>query len=245
MASEASYREGSSQTPALKAFEKSHGKPGIPISYVPFDGGEPVWEPDVEALVEDALARNEVEGFFSRIAVQSEDADEEEDEEEKLVSADALLAKGAGLVVEIDIEEVNAELVQYLAKHPEKMREMAPRKFEELVAELLKDKGYEVELTPRSKDGGFDIRVVHKTELGRFLIFVECKRYAEGKPVGVHIIRSLYGVVNMHNATSGLIATTSYFTRGAKSEQKTIQARLQLKDFDDLKAWLAAYCSRR
>jgi hypothetical protein len=30
MASEASYREGSSQTPALKAFEKSHGKPGIP-----------------------------------------------------------------------------------------------------------------------------------------------------------------------------------------------------------------------
>jgi type I restriction enzyme M protein len=33
MASEASYREGSSQTPALKAFEKSHGKPGIPIFY--------------------------------------------------------------------------------------------------------------------------------------------------------------------------------------------------------------------
>jgi hypothetical protein len=31
MASEASYREGSSQTPALKAFEKSHGKPGIPL----------------------------------------------------------------------------------------------------------------------------------------------------------------------------------------------------------------------
>jgi hypothetical protein len=34
MASEASYREGSSQTPALKAFEKSHGKPGIPLFLV-------------------------------------------------------------------------------------------------------------------------------------------------------------------------------------------------------------------
>jgi hypothetical protein len=33
MASEASYREGSSQTPALKAFEKSHGKSGIPIFF--------------------------------------------------------------------------------------------------------------------------------------------------------------------------------------------------------------------
>jgi hypothetical protein len=35
-----------------------------------------------------------------------------------------------------------------LAKHPEKMQDLTPRKFEELVAALFRAKGYDVELTP-------------------------------------------------------------------------------------------------
>lgn len=206
-------------------------------NYAPFDGGEPVFEPDVEDLVDDALRENEVEEFFSRVA------DPEDGEE--IETADALLVPGAGLILEIDIQEINDELVRHLARHPEKMRTMDPRKFEILVAELFKDKGYEVEVTPRSKDGGLDIRVAQKSELGTFLILVECKRYAEDNPVGVEIVRGLYGVVSAENATAGLIATTSYFTKGAKSFQRQLSTRLKLNDFEELKRMLSAYKGRR
>lgn len=216
------------------------------VDYVPFDSGEPVFEPNVEAWVEDALTDNGIEEFFFRIAnrAEFEDEDEENGVEEELVLASELLAVGAGLVVQVDVSEINAELVEYLAKHPEKMREMNPRKFEELVAELFKDMGYEVEVTPRSNDGGLDIRVIHKSGLGRFLTLIECKRYSAENKVDVGIVRGLSGVVSAENATSGLIATTSYFTKGAKSFQRRIEARMALADFEELRKLLGAYRKR-
>jgi hypothetical protein len=212
------------------------------INYAPFDGGEPVFGPDVEDFVADALSESGAEEFFTRRLAEP-NYDDEPDAEE-LIKADEMLVKGAGLVVEIDVAEINSELIRYLAEHPEKMREMDARKFEELVAELFKDKGYDVEVTPRSKDGGLDIRVFHRSDLGSFVTLVECKRYAETNKVEVGIVRQLYGVVSADNATSGLIATTSFFTAGAKSFQKRLGARLKLADFEELKAWLKAYQSK-
>lgn len=211
------------------------------INYAPFDGGEPVFGPDVEDFVADALRESGAEEFFRHVAW---DQYEDEPDAEELIKADEMLVKGAGLVVEIDVSEINSELIRYLAEHPEKMREMNARKFEELVAELFKDKGYDVEVTPRSKDGGLDIRVFHRSDLGSFITLVECKRYAETNKVEVGIVRQLYGVVSADNATSGLIATTSFFTAGAKSFQKRLDARLKLADFEELKAWLKTYQSK-
>jgi HJR/Mrr/RecB family endonuclease len=208
------------------------------INHAPFDGGEPVFEPDVEDLVSDAIAEIGAEEFFRSIAQPTESRDAEE-----IVSADTLLQQGAGLALQVDVIDINEELVRYFARHPEEMRDMNPRKFEELVAELFKDKGYEMELTPRSKDGGLDIRAYSKSSLGSFLTLVECKRYAEKQRVGVQIVRQLYGVVNMQNATSGLIVTTSFFTKNAKSEQQTIKHRMDLHDFEELKDMLASYRS--
>ena len=39
--------------------------------------------------------------------------------------------------IQVDLNEINTELIQYLTKHPEFMRELNPRKFEELIAERL------------------------------------------------------------------------------------------------------------
>ena len=187
----------------------------------------------IHSWVEEFLVSHDIKGFFGRL--------EEPVLGEQLLKADTLLAPGAGLVVQIDVEEINAEVVRYLAAHPEKMRTMNPRSFEVLVAELFRAKGYDVEVTPRSKDGGLDIRVVHKTELGRFLTLIECKRYAPENKVGVEIVRGLYGVVSAENATSGLIATTSYFSKGAKSFQKSVESRMSLADFEELKKLLMGF----
>jgi hypothetical protein len=55
---------------------------------------------------------------------------------------------------------VNGLLIERLRRVPELMHQLHPRAFEELVAELLAARGYDVTLTPFSGDGGRDILAV-------------------------------------------------------------------------------------
>ena len=140
-----------------------------------------------------------------------------------------------------DLNEINDELIQYLSKHPEFMREMNARKFEILIAEILKDKGYEVTLTPSSRDGGKDIVAVYNSPFGHQIFIVECKRYNEQNKVGVEIVRGLYGVQVAGNYNQGIIATTSTFTKGAIDFVKPLKFQLELKGFEDIKEWIKNY----
>jgi len=118
---------------------------------------------------------------------------------------------------------------------------MDPRKFEELIAALLKARGYDVEVTKRSRDGGLDMRAFKKSAVGTLLTMTQCKRYAPEHKVTVEAVRQLYGVVESDKATSGLIVTTSTFTKPAKAFQEQNKYRLSLADMDDLKNWLAEH----
>jgi restriction system protein len=134
--------------------------------------------------------------------------------------------------------EVWDDLIQELARHPQLMRAMTPRKFEELVAELLSRKGLKVSLTPHTRDGGRDILASLDSAMGDHLYLVECKRYAPDRLVGVELVRHLYGVVEIERATAGVLVTTSSFTSGARDLERTINHRLSLRDYDDLVIWL-------
>jgi restriction system protein len=100
------------------------------------------------------------------------------------------------------------------------------------------NQGYNVELTPATRDGGFDMRAFHRNGVGTFLTLIECKRYGPKRPVSVDIVRGLYGVTEHEKATTGLIVTTSSFTRDAKSFQDQNKYRIQLADQAELQAWL-------
>ena len=143
--------------------------------------------------------------------------------------------------IQIDLNEINDELIKYLSKHPEFMREMNPRKFEILIAEILKDKGYQVTLTPCTRDGGKDIVAVYNSPFGHQLFIVECKRYKEENKVGVEIVRGLYGVLMAENYNQGIIATTSTFSKDAIDFVKPLKFQLELKGFDDIKEWIKNY----
>jgi len=131
------------------------------------------------------------------------------------------------------------DLVRYFAEHPEALRETEPRTLEELVRELLDREGMDAKLTPKTRDGGFDVLAFARTAFGPELLYlVECKRYAAGRPVGVEVVRSLYGVVEREKANAGIIVTTSSFTKGALRFQQDVRHRLGLKDYHDLVAWL-------
>ena len=140
--------------------------------------------------------------------------------------------------VELTARDISDVLVAELARRPELMYELSPREFEELVAELYERSGFEVELTRASKDGGVDIYALQRAPFGSFLTIVDCKHHRADRPVQVGLIRQLYGTVMATDASVGVIATTSYFTKGAKAFQAERKHRLGLQDFVSLKDML-------
>lgn len=138
------------------------------------------------------------------------------------------------------VQEITAEIVAHLSKEPRLLYQLAPRKFEELVARLLEQQGCDVTLTRATRDGGYDILGRIKNGPASLLFLAECKRYAPENKVGVEIVRGLYGVTEIQKANYGLIVTTSTFTRDAREETLRIGPRMQLAEYDDLCSWLAS-----
>lgn len=115
------------------------------------------------------------------------------------------------------------------------------RVFEEMVAEIFRKFGYEIELTKRTRDGGKDIIALRKSkdEVTERLL-IECKHWQS--KIDVKPIRNLIGVaVTQDELPTGIIlATTSTFTEDAKELKinSTISVELDLKDCNDVLNWI-------
>jgi hypothetical protein len=133
--------------------------------------------------------------------------------------------------VEASVQKTSDDLIAQLAKEPELMYELDPRQFEELIAELYHRQGFEVHLTHPSADSGVDMYAVQKAPFGSFLTAVECKRYGKDHLVGVSLVRQLLGTIMETNASTGVVATTSRFTRDARAFQEQQSHRIALQDF--------------
>jgi restriction system protein len=141
----------------------------------------------------------------------------------------------------VAVGALSKAVLSKIAASPKLLYELAPRKFEEVVAALLEGQGCKIALTKRTRDGGYDIFGSVRAGLSDVVFLAECKRYAAENKVGVELVRNLYGVTEMHKANLGLLITTSRFTSDAIQEQVRIGPRIGLKDFDDLKNWLRPY----
>jgi len=139
-------------------------------------------------------------------------------------------------------ESITNELISFLSRHPEYLEKLQPRKFEELVADIIADMGYDVELTPASRDGGRDVLAYISTPLGRELTIVECKRYHRENIIGIELVRQFLWVLEHEDrANRGLIATTSFFSDEAKVIERKHKWRLGLRDYNALIEWLSQY----
>jgi HJR/Mrr/RecB family endonuclease len=135
----------------------------------------------------------------------------------------------------------NDALILKLKRTPDDLFKITPRQFEEVIADLLTDMGMDVELTPATRDGGKDILAYMKTEIGKFLCLVEAKQYDKRRPVGVSLVRSLFGTLVDHQATSGMLVTTSRFAKPAQQFQERHKFQLSLKDYGDVVSWILQY----
>ena len=132
------------------------------------------------------------------------------------------------------------EIIIQFSRNPIELFSLKPRKFEELIAELLFREGFDIKLTPETRDGGRDILAFNKSSIGKHLYLVECKKYSPQIPVGVSLVRALYGCVEQERATAGMIVTTSYFSKDALDFREPLKYRLNLKDYEELVRWLNA-----
>lgn len=96
------------------------------------------------------------------------------------------------------------------------------RQFESLVAEIYRSTGFRVrENRSDGPDGGVDLRC--EGDEGLFLI--QCNHWPRD-PVGVSVVRELYGVMAAEGAYGGAVVTSGSFTDDAKSFARHLPVEL-------------------
>lgn len=135
-------------------------------------------------------------------------------------------------VPETDKEEVKIEVGSLIATQNnetaiellDKVRQVEPSFFEQLVVDLLVKMGYsgkngDAQVTNRTNDGGID-GIINQDPLGTSTVYIQAKRYMEGNVVGRPAIQSFYGALAGVNADRGVFITTSSFSSGAQDFAK-------------------------
>ncbi len=85
---------------------------------------------------------------------------------------------------------------------------------EQRCASILRQVGWTVEETPRSRDGGVDLIATRIDEVGvEDCLYVQCKDHA--RPVGVDVVRSLLGVLPPDRHVRAILVSTSGLTPDA------------------------------
>jgi hypothetical protein len=99
-----------------------------------------------------------------------------------------------------------------LAEIREKLYDITPRVFEELVRDLMHFLGYtNVKVTGRTGDGGIDVISTRNTENGIERVVAQCKRYKSN--VGVGQARDFIGAITTDKTiVRGFLITTGEFT---------------------------------
>ncbi|NER85044.1 MAG: restriction endonuclease [Leptolyngbya sp. SIO1D8] len=114
-----------------------------------------------------------------------------------------------------------------------------PRKFEEFIASILRYEGFEVELTPATRDGRFDILAIkHSAVTGKHTYLIECKRYSRHRKIGIAVVLNLMWVLQQNSATKGLIITTSSFSKDVHREAEQYSNKIMIHNYKSLEKWI-------
>ena len=163
--------------------------------------------------------------IITEIFKPDEETDEEIDKKESAI---------------ITLSPVNDRLLKYLSENPKAFYQLTGREFEEVMAEIYCKLGYKVELTKKTGDGGKDIIIRKPEVLGDFIYYVECKKYAAKRHVGVGIVRNLVGTVNTDRVNGGILVTTSFFTPVARKFviDNKYDYQIQMHDYNKIREML-------
>ena len=142
----------------------------------------------------------------------------------------------------VELVDLTPQLVKLLASKPERLRDLNPEVFENLICDRLDRMGYGLERVGSStyqKDGGIDIIAWPRTSPFPFVVAVQAKHTIRPEhKIGPAPVRELLGAVQLHGFNAGLLVTNTSFTPDAKWVAKRRTLLMRLRDFDDLARWL-------
>lgn len=123
------------------------------------------------------------------------------------------LSRWMGQGLAFQIEQHNKKVRQVLRK---RLLEMKWEEFEELIARLLAETGFEdIQMTRRTGDGGIDVRgTLVVGDVIRTRMAVQVKKWKRN--VQAPVVQQVRGSLGTHE--QGLIITTSDFSTGARKE---------------------------
>lgn len=140
-------------------------------------------------------------------------------------------------------EAIDRRLIERLSKSPDLLHQLHWRQFEELLAEVFSEFGYETEIGHGIGDEGVDLRLIKHDDIGSLLILVQAKKYAPDKKIGLQPVQALYGAVYDEKASKGILVSTCEFAPVAKRFESKNPYRIQLAGPAELKQWLKRYCA--
>lgn len=116
------------------------------------------------------------------------------------------------------------------------LQEMTPERFEEHIAYIFKQMGYQTEVVGGPGDYGVDI----EAQRGKELVVIQCKRYQQGNKVPSRAVRDFIGAMLVADAHRGYFVTTSSFTKPAYEHAARIP-RVTLVDSSGIVNWWQEY----
>lgn len=131
--------------------------------------------------------------------------------------------------------------IREIYRNNEAIYRLEARDFEQMVAELMRKKNFNVELTKQTRDGGYDLIALQDIAGFPYRFLVECKRFAQHRRVDVNIVRSFCQVMSEENS-HGIIVTSAYFSADAKKyKTRFAPYHLHFRDRDDVLDWVNQY----
>ncbi|MDP9194243.1 MAG: restriction endonuclease [Acidobacteriota bacterium] len=154
---------------------------------------------------------------------------------EWLAAHSGLTLAAPAAIVTLDL--FDHHVLKVIRESPALLRSVNWRMFEKILAGVLEQIGYEIELRRGTKDGGIDIVAIKgDSPFGVHRYLIQAKR--TDRAVGVEPVRELLFLKHQYGATKACLATTSTFTRGAWQLANEYRWELELRDFERVKEWL-------
>src|ERR1043165_6657317 len=133
-------------------------------------------------------------------------------------------------------------MISDIQKQKLRLKDITSNQFEELIAELMSKRGFDVKQTQQTRDGGFDILAyIQGADNSMLKYLVECKHPRTDNKIAVNVIREFKSVCYENHANKGLIFTSTMFTRDAKKEAETRQHIISLKEQMEIMDWIKSY----
>lgn len=133
--------------------------------------------------------------------------------------------------INLGYKEIKNALIDELQ---EKLLELNPTQFEQLVLNLIRSLGYggpteKLEHTGGSGDFGID-GIVHLDRLGLDKIYLQAKRYKPENKINSRQIQEFFGALKGRHAAKGIFLTTSTYQESALEYAKSVSDTLVLID---------------